>query len=329
MFFTMPWVPLQAALGGARIGIEKSFKGQLRLGFREVVYGETFTIPETIMVRYLLPTMAILTFATPAWAQTTLDTTAPSPVANATRDGAEDDDRGISGLIAIGGGFVPKYEGASKYQATPFALVAARWRGLEFNLVGTELKVDLGGGGRFLFGPVIGISNSRSISDAEGPVKLLDRIKSSASYGGFAGVRFGGNENGQGRIVASVQATKDTKSEKGMTFDVGLSYAAIRQEKIFATFDLGAKLNDKKYTRTFFGVTEAESQASGLDAYRPGGGLTKVTAGVTAGYQLSRHWGVMARVQGGTFTGDAADSPIVKEGSKGFGQGLLGVSYAF
>jgi outer membrane scaffolding protein for murein synthesis (MipA/OmpV family) len=282
------------------------------------------------MVRYLLPTLATLTLAMPAWAQTTLDTTAPSPVANAPDEQAGgDDDGNISGLIGLGGAFSPKYEGASKYSVSPFALVAAKWRGIEFNLTGPELKVDLGGGGRFLFGPVIGMSNSRSTGDVEGALKRLNEIDGSASLGAFAGVRIGGNENGQGRIVASVQATKDTKKEKGMSYDVGLSYAAIRQQKIFATFDISAKFNDGKYTRTFFGVTDAEAQASGLQAYRPGGGLTKVTAGLTAGYQLSPKWGVLARVSGGTYTGDASDSPIVKDGSKSYGQGLLGISYAF
>lgn len=281
------------------------------------------------MVRYLLPTMAILTLPSTAWAQTTLDTTAPSPVANAPATESDDDDGGISGLVAIGGGISTTYEGSSKYSASPFALVAAKWRGIEFNLVGPELKVDLGGGGRFLFGPVIGMSNSRSIDDVEGRLKSLNEIKGSASLGAFAGVRIGGNENGQGRIVASVQATKDTKKEKGMSYDVGLSYAALRQKRTFATFDLSAKFNDGKYTRTFFGITEPESQASGLAAYRPGGGLTKVTAGLTAGYQLTDRWGLMARVSGGTYTGDAADSPIVKDGSKSYGQGLFGISYAF
>jgi MipA family protein len=281
------------------------------------------------MFRLLLPTIALLTFSSPAWAQTTLDTTAPSPVANAPANEDDDEDGGISGLIALGGGITPTYEGSSKYSATPFALVAARWKGIEFNLTGPELKVDFGGGGPFLFGPVFGMSNSRSIDDVEGPLKGLKEIDGSASLGAFAGFRMGGNENGQGRIVASVQVTKDTKKEKGMSYDVGLSYAALRQRQLFATFDLSAKFNDGKYTRTFFGVTDAESQATGLAAYRPGGGLTKVTAGLTAGYQLSRRWGLMARVSGGTFTGDAADSPIVKDGSKSYGQALLGVSFAF
>jgi MipA family protein len=279
------------------------------------------------MIRRLLPLMTMTAIAAPAWAQTTLDTTAPSPVAQPVEESHTD--RGISGLIALGGGFVPRYEGASRYRATPFGLAAIRWRGIEFNLAGPELKVDLGGGGNILFGPMIGLSNNRSRSDVDGPLEQLDRIKTSLSYGGFVGYRFGGNETGQGRIVVSLEATKDTKKDKGLSFGVGVSYAAIRSETLFATFDVSAKLNDKKYTRTFFGVTEAEAERSGLAAYRPGGGLTKISAGVTAGYQLSRHWGLLARVQGGTYTGDAADSPIVKDGAKGFGQGLLGISYAF
>jgi outer membrane scaffolding protein for murein synthesis (MipA/OmpV family) len=114
-----------------------------------------------------------------------------------------------------------------------------------------------------------------------------------------------------------------------MSYGAGISYAAVRTRKVFTTFNLSAKLNDGKYARTFFGVTPQEAQASGLREYRPGGGLSQVSAGLTAGYQLSRHWGILGRVEGGTYTGDAADSPIVKDGSKGFGSALLGVSFAF
>ncbi|AUW57712.1 MipA/OmpV family protein [Sphingobium sp. SCG-1] len=303
-------------------------KDLLRFEINVVVWVATATVPETIMLKYLLSSIAFLASAMPALGQTTLDTTAPAQTVNLPTED-DDEDSGVSGLIALGGGIMPKYDGASKYEASPFGLAALRWKGIEFNLVGTELKVDLGGGGRFLYGPVLGMSNSRSVSDAEGPVKLLNPIKDSADFGAFAGFRFGGDKRGQGRFVVSVQATKDTKKEKGMSADVGISYAAIRNKKVFATFDLGAEFNDSKYTRTFFGVTEPEALASGLDRYRPSGGLTKVSAGLTAGYQLSRHWGLLTRIQGGTFTGDAADSPIVKDGSKGYGQALFGISYAF
>lgn len=281
------------------------------------------------MVRRLSPMIALLVFSSPALAQTTLDTTAPSQVANSPSTPEDAQDRGIHGLVALGGGMTTTYEGASSYSAIPFAVLAARWRGIEINLAGPELKLDFGGGGNFLFGPVIGLSNARSDDDMDGALKTLNEIENSASIGAFAGFRFGGNENGQGRFVVSAQATKDTRSEKGMSYDVGFSYAAIRQQRIFATVDVSARLNDGKYTRSFFGVTEAEAETSGLEAYRPGGGLNKVQGGITAGYQLNRKWGLMARISGGTFTGDAADSPIVRDGSKTFGQALLGVSYAF
>jgi MipA family protein len=282
-----------------------------------------------MMIRYLLPATMFVTLATPAWAQTTLDTTAPSTVARPREERKDDGAGKISGLIAIGGGFLPRYEGASRYRASPFALAAVRWRGVEFNLVGTELRIDLGGGGHFLFGPSLELSNGRKDNDTQGRLDLLDPIDDSLAYGGFIGYRFGGDARGQGRVVVSLQATRDTKTRKGMSFSTGLSYAAIRNKRIFTTFDLGARFNDGKFTRTFFGVTPQESEATGLRAYRPGGGLTRVSAGVTAGYQLSRHWGLLARAQGGTYTGDAADSPIVDDGSKGFAQVLFGVSYAF
>jgi outer membrane protein len=57
--------------------------------------------------------------------------------------------------------------------------------------------------------------------------------------------------------------------------------------------------------------------------------FVQASTGTTASYQLSKHWGLIGLVRGGTYLGDAADSPIVKDGSKTFGLAALGVSYSF
>lgn len=132
---------------------------------------------------------------------------------------------------------------------------------------------------------------------------------------------------GEGAATLTLAATRDTKKKKGASFDAGVSYAAIRNLKSFATFDLAAEFGNAKHARTFFGVTEADAAASGLEAYRPGSGLTKISRGITSGYQLSRRWGIIGRLQGGTYSGDAADSPIVETGSSLFGAAVLGISY--
>lgn len=71
---------------------------------------------------------------------------------------------------------------------------------------------------------------------------------------------------------------------------------------------------DDSYSDTYFGVTASESSAA-LPAYDPDGGM--VSAGVEFGarYQINDVWGLEGAVTWEKFTDDAADSPIVEQGS--------------
>jgi len=81
--------------------------------------------------------------------------------------------------------------------------------------------------------------------------------------------------------------------------------------------------------RAFFGVTAVEAARSGLAAYRPDGGVRDAGAGLTAGYQFNKRWGLTARAGVNHYLGDAKDSPVVKEGSKLQAVGGLGLSFRF
>jgi outer membrane scaffolding protein for murein synthesis (MipA/OmpV family) len=75
-----------------------------------------------------------------------------------------------------------------------------------------------------------------------------------------------------------------------------------------------AFFGSSRYANTYFGVTAAESAASGLAAYDAKGGL--VSAGVELGatYALNDTWGVDGAVRWDKYMGDAKDSPIVQQG---------------
>ncbi len=73
-----------------------------------------------------------------------------------------------------------------------------------------------------------------------------------------------------------------------------------------------ALFGDSDYTATYFGVTDAESVASGgnFAAYDTNGGLVSTSVELGAGYRLSDNWGVDASVSFEQLRDDAARSPI-------------------
>lgn len=85
----------------------------------------------------------------------------------------------------------------------------------------------------------------------------------------------------------------------------------------------------EEYNETYFGVTESESLASGLDAYDPGGGLVSAGVELSATYRLGERWWLEGRARWDQLQDDAADSPIVRQGTTDMGSVSIGVRRAF
>lgn len=238
-------------------------------------------------------------------------------------------ERVFSAFVAAGGGVAPEYDGSDKYEAIPFAIANVKWRGVELQVRGLQARVDALGDSPWDIGPVVNYRGKRD-DDVSGPVKRLDKIDAAVELGGFVGYRFGGGPDGQGEIGLEASFLRDVAdAHDGFAASVGVSYAALRWGPLFATVDAEATYGSKDFNRTYFGVTRAGAAASGLRAYRPDAGFKDVGAGLTVGYQVDEHWGVLARAGVTRYVGDAADSPIVKDGSNTAGLFGLAVSYRY
>ena len=232
------------------------------------------------------------------------------------------------GTVAVGVGVVPEYDGADDVRVMPFAMGEVRLGGVNVQLLGQGLRVDLAADPRLAIGPVIGARLPRN--DAEGAVGLLPEIGTAIEAGGFVGYRFGGNRYGQGSLQLDLSVVHDiSNTHDGLLATVGASYAAVRTPDYFVSVNAQTTWADADYTRTYFGIDDAAAVASGLPAYRPGSGFKNVGAGLTAGYWFSKRFGILARAGASYLVGDAADSPVTEEGSRWQPAGGLALSYRF
>lgn len=153
--------------------------------------------------------------------------------------------------------------------------------------------------------------------DVDAPVGLLPEIDTAIEAGAFVGYRLGGNEYGEGAVQLELQAVHDVSStHKGLLATGTVSYAALRRQEGFLTFDLQTTWANKDYARTYFGIELQDAAISGLPAYQPGSGFRNVGAGITAGYWFNSSIGVIARAGATCLVGDLADSPIIEDGSR-------------
>ena len=98
------------------------------------------------------------------------------------------------------------------------------------------------------------------------------------------------------------------------------------------TFAAGPRLSlaDRDFMEDYYGVTAAQSLASGLRTYNASPGLRSYGAGTFAKYKLSPEWTTQAFFNYEHLTGSAGDSPVISaRGSREQYMVGLGLSYTF
>ncbi len=231
------------------------------------------------------------------------------------------------GVVAIGPGVMPEYDGSDDLRLIPFVMTDVRWRGMTFEFRGLRGRADLAPDSRLELGPVV---SGRLTSDAEGAVGRLPEIDTAFEVGGYIGYRFSGDMSGQGSIETELTVVQDVSgAHDGLLATASVSYAAIRRSDLFVSLDLQSTWADADYTRTYFGIDEADALVSGLDAYRPDAGVRDVGFGVTAGYWFGPRLGVIGRVGANYLVGDVSDSPVVDLGERWQPTAGLTLAYRF
>ncbi|QPZ92926.1 MipA/OmpV family protein [Thioclava electrotropha] len=213
---------------------------------------------------------------------------------------------GVTFTIGAGARYAPSYFGADHYDTSPTAKVKLNSFSLQGMRFGSndpnyeKLGPNVHGSFR-----LVGGRNSSDYSEIAG----LDDVTTSLElglglgyqapqWGAFADMRYG--VVGHNAVVAEIGA--DWKPIKTDNFKLSIG------PRVF----YGSGL----YNRTYFGISPSESTASGLAAYSPDGGLVSTGLELSATYQLGNDWAVEGKLNYDRLQGDAADSPIVQQGSR-------------
>lgn len=102
----------------------------------------------------------------------------------------------------------------------------------------------------------------------------------------------------------------------GITGEVGANLIYRAASGLVLNAGPRAEFGSGKFTNTYFGVTGAESAASGLGPYTAAGGIYSVGFEIGAYQPLNDNWGITGMVRYDRLRGDAASSPITLQGSR-------------
>jgi outer membrane scaffolding protein for murein synthesis (MipA/OmpV family) len=214
-------------------------------------------------------------------------------------------DTALSFSVTGGARVAPEYFGAGNATVAPafrFGFNGLRWGG-----------VDLGTpDGPVQFAPGYGLRGAlRYIPKRDGVAELagLDDVEAALELGAglhyttetwqvFTDLRYG--VIGHNAFAGETGANLIYRADSGLVLHAGPR----------------AEFGSGRFMRSYFGVTAAESGASGLPAYAPSGGLQSIGVELGAYQPLGQDWGVTGTLRYDRLQGDAARSPIVLQGSR-------------
>ncbi|AIO41375.1 mltA-interacting MipA family protein [Burkholderia cenocepacia] len=229
--------------------------------------------------------------------------------------------------ISLGGGFAPRYQGSNQYRAVVGPSFSA--------MFGNGFFIDTGAGAGYrlslpngaFVSAALGYDAGRTDENRFGlpgsdHLKGMGRVPGSVLFGLRAGVKL--LDGGELTIAVDAPVTHASRGLSGHV-DLAVPIFEAGRHTLVATGSVHAGTG--RYMQTFYGVTDAQSLASGFRPYSTSGGVDSATLSLAWNWDVSRHWAVRAT---GGFTrllGRYGDSPIVQTRSNYYG--MAGVTYKF
>lgn len=234
---------------------------------------------------------------------------------------------GLTGTVVAGAGLFPEYEGADRLEAFPLVNGRVSLGNRYLAIEGLTMRANVLGHASLEAGPIANLTFGRDAGVDSVAVGLLPPRKDAVEVGGFVGWRI--DIGGGDTLRFALQAAHDVSGvHKGWLGQASATYTAVLGTRWALSAEAAASFADDDYAATYFSVSGADSQVSGLEAFDASGGLKDVGVTLSARYALSDRWSLNGLAGYKRLVGDFAQSPVVKdEGSAdqltfGFGVGF-------
>ncbi len=228
---------------------------------------------------------------------------APSP--------AQDPKKDWDIRLGVGALYQPAYEGSDEYKIRALPLPFISYRDVVF-LRGLTLGANAftvqgaRPGDKLQLGPLVRYQFARDADDSD-DLRGMGDVDGAVELGGFI-------TYGIGPWSTGLTVFRDVSdSHDGLTAKLAAGHRLPLGPQLMLRSELSTTWADDNYTRTYFGVTAAQSARSGMRQYRPEGGFKDAGLTVDLDYSLTQNWGVTGRAGYKRMLGDAADSPLVAD----------------
>jgi len=204
---------------------------------------------------------------------------------------------------------LPKYDGSHKYRILAGPMFDIRYKELAFLATGEGLGVNFFHNDYVRTGLAITYDLGRSPTLANELNRLgdVDPTPEAKLFGEL--VLF--------PVVLRANVRRAMGGYNGWAGDFGAYLPIAGTKRLFIFAGPGLSFGDQNYMQRYFGITEAEADASGYPVYTPSGGAKAVSFAVTATWLMGNHWFLNLTGAGDCLLNDADDSPTTQNRVQG------------
>lgn len=211
----------------------------------------------------------------------------------------------------------PIFPGASKSQIRPAPYLSLSYRD-RFFVRGPAIGVNLfhfGEDDRFRLGVMTRITSEAEWDESDDrALHGLGKISGGLDAGLFGSYRgeswFAELAATRGAVLRKEHGDKTTRGS-GTAVKFGFGYTTQLASHLRWTAQASTQWADATRARTYFGVSAAQSRATGLASYQPESGITGYGVTTTLSYTFAKRWTLIGLVKYERLAGDAKSSPIV------------------
>ncbi len=223
--------------------------------------------------------------------------------------------------VVLGGAVasLPRYDGGAVYRVTPAPVIVILYKDIAFASVGEGLGVNLLHGEKYNAGVSVGYDLGRPMSDDYQHLRGLGDISAAPVVKLFASYVLSKSfplvlRTDARRIVGNAGAA-------GWLGDVEAFMPLPGSSKTFVMF-AGPSFTfaNGQYMQRVFGITPAQSVASGYPVFDTHGGDLAAGLGFSASRFMTEHWLINVDVAWNRLRGSAADSPLTRSGVQGIAE---------
>jgi len=228
--------------------------------------------------------------------------------------------------ISAGGGIgiAPDYEGSEDYKVVPVPAADIKFgNGMSMKLFGLNLRADLVRDDMWQLGPVANYRGERNDVKNDA-VDKMKKVDGASELGIFGGLMYN-------KWFVSIELLSDMgNAHDGWYSKLKGGYNWVIDKRV--TLSMGASVTyaDEDYMQTYFGVSNSDSQRSGLDRYNADAGIKDVGINLGLNWVFNESWSARGIASYTQLVGDADDdSPVVEEGDEGQLFGAAMAIYSF